>query len=213
MPIFTWTFRSNDDSFKSIIRISNWPINRDKCYVKVLVIGRRSVFKVESHNADQNGRLFGNSTDITRPTRDNSSLSAACLEYRCADSSENTYIVVTPTSGGCRFCQSASGLWPNGRCGLSTRPPLQGEARVICDDQSFYHNRIDGLYKPKQGSFGAVWGSCLSGRGSGSKTHMSSAGYALYYDCRYWSIDKKDGEPQTMIPFASLSSFERINSG
>ena len=33
--------RINDDSFNSTKRISNWPRIRDKCYVKVLVIGRR----------------------------------------------------------------------------------------------------------------------------------------------------------------------------
>lgn len=144
------------------------------------------MFKVESHKADQNG-LFGKSTDITRPTRDNSSLSAACLEYRCANPSENTYIVVTTSSGGCRFERSASDLWPYQfrSCGSRGLLPTLGEARSICDYESFYHNRIDGLYKPQQGSFGAAWGSCLSGRGSGSKTRMSSEGFALYYDCRY----------------------------
>ena len=144
--------------------------------MKVLVIGRRSVFKAESYRTDQNG-LFGYSTDITRPTSySTSSPSAACLEYRCAEPPENTYIVVRPTSAGCRFRNSvASGLRPfqNRLCGSRQFPTLQGEERSICDNQPFYNNSIVGLYKPQRGSFGAAQGSCRTGL------------TALYYDCRY----------------------------
>ena len=154
--------------------------------MKVLVIGRRSVFKAQSHNADQVG-LFGNSTDITRPTRDNSSLSAVCLEYRCGKQPENTYIVVKPTSAGCRFYESASGSQPyqNRPCGSRKLQPLQGEEHSICDDRPFYHGTFDGLYKPQHRYFGVAQGSCLSGGRYLFSGRMFSSGYALFCDCRY----------------------------
>jgi len=155
--------------------------------VKVLVIGRRSVFKVESYRTDQNG-LFEYSTDITRPAIYNSSLSAACLEYRCAQPPENTYIVVRPASWGCRFYKAASDLRPyqDCLCGSTQFPILQGEERSICDDRPFYHDGIDGLYKPWYGSFGTAQGICRAGlRPFEFIGSMFSAGYALYYDCRH----------------------------
>ena len=138
--------------------------------MKILVIGRRSVFKAESYG-DKNS-LFGYSTDITRPTRDNSSLSATCLEYRCANSSENVKMVVGPTSEGCRFYSAASGLCPT----------LQEEKCSIYYNRRLHRSSNVGLYEFRHG---VEQGRCRAGRLWGRAKHMSSRGYALFYDCRY----------------------------
>jgi len=179
----------NDEEYKSTVRTFNWTSSGDKCYVKVKVSGRRSVFKVESYKA-KNGDLYGYSTDITRPTLDDPSASATCLEYRCSDLvngtfSENTYIKIRPISVTCKFVNTGNNFdsYQN-QCPYSL-PPQQGVSRSICDvPLPSFLLPIPGLYNSVHYSWQTTEGNCIAGDPRlGFLPDMLSRGYALHYNC------------------------------
>ena len=187
-----WSLRMSDDSYKRTIKTFNWASDGDKCYVKIKVSGRRSVFKAESYSANKKN-LFGYSTDITRPTLDDPEASATCLEYKCSEIlsngsfSENTYIVITPILGDCKFFNTANDfdLYQN-QCPYSL-PPQQGENRSICDVPKLLPFLLDvpGLYNSLYYPRGTAESSCRTGdpRLGFIFSGMFSRGYALHYNC------------------------------
>ncbi len=181
----------SDDSYKSTVRTFNWSSDGDKCYVKVKVSGRRSVFKAESYSANKKD-LFGYSTDITRPTLDDPEASATCLEYRCSDIlangsfSENTYIKIRPILGDCTFLSTGYDLdFYQSQCPYSL-PPQQGLNRSICDvPLPPFLLDVPGLYNSLYYPWGTTDSSCRTGdpRLGFLFAGMFSRGYALHYNC------------------------------
>ena len=189
--IFPWAFRLPDDSYKSTVRTYDWPSDGDKCYVKITVTGRRSVFKAESYTANKKD-LYGYSTDITRATLDNQTASATCLEYRCSDVMNNgslinnTYIAIRPVSDGCQFVKLGHDLdlYQN-QCPYSL-PPQQGVARSICDvPLPSFVLPVPGLYNSQYFPWGTTESSCKTGdpRLGFLFSGTFSSGFALHYDC------------------------------
>lgn len=180
----------NDDGYKSTVRNVNWTSDGDKCYVKVKVSGRRSVFKAESYKANKRD-LYGYSTDITRPTLDDPSASATCLEYRCSDLlvdgtfSENTYITIRPILGNCKFVNTGNNFASyQNQCPYSL-PPQQGVSRSVCDvPLPSFLLPIPGLYNSVHYSWQTTEGNCRAGDPRlGFLPDMFSRGYALHYNC------------------------------
>ncbi len=149
------------------------------------------MFKAESYSANKKD-LFGYSTDITRPTLDDPEASTTCLEYRCSDIlangsfSENTYIVIRPILGDCKFLNKGNDLdLYQSQCPYSLQPQ-QGVNRYICDVPlpSFLFD-VPGLYN----SLYYPWGTRESGCRTGDPrlgflfSGMFSRGYALHYNC------------------------------
>ena len=179
--------RLNDEEYKSTVRNINWTSSGDKCYVKVKVSGRRSVFKAESYKANKRD-LYGYSTDITRPTVDDPSASATCLEYRCSDVlangtfSENTYITVRPILGDCKFVDTGNNFdFYQNQCPYSL-PPQQGVNRSICDVKlpSLSYSAVPGWYNSPSW-WPTTEGDCTAG--NSWWLNMYSKGYALHYNC------------------------------
>ncbi|XP_022798194.1 cartilage intermediate layer protein 1-like [Stylophora pistillata] len=183
--------RLNDDGFKSTVRAYNWPSNGDKCFVKIKVTGRRAMFRAESY-APNKRDLYGNSTDVTRPTLQygEPDVSVACLEFRCSDVLSNgslinnTYIVVRPISNDCKFVKLGRKFnFYQSQCPYSM-PPQQGEVRSLCDvpipygsdpSPGLYNNRI--LSTPESSCRVGYLGSGITPSGTYSK------GYALHFQC------------------------------
>lgn len=174
------------------MRKFNWTSNRNKCYVKVKVSGRRSVFKAESYKANKKD-LYGYSTDITRRTSDNPSASATCLEYRCSELvngtfSENTYIVIRPILGNCKFVNTGNVFdFYQNQCPYSL-PPQQGVNRSICDVPlpSRYPPAVPGWYNRPYHPWASTESDCRAGYptwGFLFSGMMFSEGYALHYNC------------------------------
>lgn len=94
------------------------------------------MFKAKSYTANKK-YLYGYIIDITRPSLDNQTASAICLEYICSDVMNNgslinkTYIVTRPI--GCQFVKSGhdldlyQGQYPY------PLPPLTRITRFICN--------------------------------------------------------------------------------
>ncbi|KAL9962539.1 hypothetical protein ACROYT_G031647 [Oculina patagonica] len=183
--------RLSDDSYKSTVKTFNWPNDGDKCYVKVKVSGRRSVFKAESYRANKKD-LYGYSTDITTPTLDDAEASATCLEYRCSamlsngSFSENTHIVIRPILGDCKVLNKGNDLdLYQSQCPYSL-PPQQGLNRSICDvPLPPFLLDVPGLYNSLCYPWGTTESSCRTGdpRLGFLFSGMFSRGYALHYNC------------------------------
>jgi len=183
----------SDEEYKSTVRNFNWTSNGDRCYVKVKVSGRRSVFIAESYKANKRD-LYGYSTDITRPTLDDPSASATCLEYRCSDISENgtfsenTYIKIRPILGSCKFVNTANDFdFYQNQCPYSL-PPQQGVNRSICDVPlpSSGISSFPGWYNRPYYRWGATESDCMTGNPIWwfpRFSSMFSEGYALHYNC------------------------------
>ena len=171
------------------MRKFNWTSNGNKCYVKVKVSGRRSVFKAESYKANKND-LYGYSTDITRPTFDNPSASATCLEYRCSDVLPNgTFSAIRPILGNCKFVNTGNDFdFYQNQCPYSL-PPQQGVNRSICDvplPSSRYPPAVPGWYNRPYYPWATTESDCRAGNptwGFLFSTMMFSEGYALHYNC------------------------------
>ena len=149
------------------------------------------MFKAESYTANKKD-LYGYSTDITRPTLDNQTTSATCLEYRCSDVLKNgslinnTYIVIRPVSEGCRFVKSGPDLeFYQSQCPYSL-PSQQGVVRSICDvPLPPFLLPVPGLYNSQYFPWETTESSCRTGdpRLGFLFSGMFSKGYALHYDC------------------------------
>lgn len=160
--------------------------------MKVKVSGRRSVFKAESYKANKRD-LYGYSTDITRPTLDDPSTSATCLEYRCSDVLvngtffENTYIKIRPILGNCKFVNTGNDFdFYQNQCPYSL-PPQQGVNRSICDVPlpSSPYPTVSGWYNRPYHFWGATESDCKTGNPIWGFlfSSMFSEGYALHYNC------------------------------
>lgn len=158
--------------------------------MKVKVSGRRSVFKAESYRANKKD-MYGYSTDITRPTLDDPSTSATCLEYRCSDLvngtfSENTYITIRPILGDCKFVDTGNDFDSyQSQCPYPL-PPQQGLNRSICDvPLPFLLPQVPGWYNSPYYPWTTTESDCRTGHPLWGFlfSSMLSRGYALHYNC------------------------------
>ena len=170
----------------------------ERCYIKVKVLGSRSVIMVKSYTDYMiSGSYieYGYSAAITQPTdttENGKEVSVVCLEYRCSGlfmdgaSYENkkqmTFLTVVPLTSNCVFKSLDSGLQSKQSKCTSSIPAPTAQEKTFCVPADLSGGSI-GLY---DGDEGLVKNRCYEGDNDvGTPSQVKKAyGHTLIYECR-----------------------------
>ena len=185
-PTFEMYTTRVDAVTKPTLWFTKYPFNAtaDRCYIKVKVLGSRSVIMVKSSSTSSGSKIeCGYSAAITKPTEktaNSTSVSVVCLEYRCSEE-DMTLLTVVPLTSNCVFKSLDPGLQSKqSKCTPSIPAPTAQE-KTFCVPKDLTGSAV-GLY---EGAEGLVQSKCYVGD---NKPDVSSAinsrGDTLTYECR-----------------------------
>ena len=173
--------------------------NAERCYIKVKVLGSRSVFLVKSYTdyiISGSYNEYGYSAAITQPTdttENGQEVSVVCLEYRCSglfmdgalyeNANQMTFLTVVPLTSNCVFQSLDSGLQSKQSTCTSSVPAPTAQEKTFCVPTDLSGGSI-GLY---DGNEGLVQSSCYEGENNnvGTASQVKNPdGHTLTYECR-----------------------------
>ena len=171
----------------------------ERCYIKVKVLGSRSVIMVKSYtdyNISGSNTEYGYSAAITEPTEtteNGKEVSVVCLEYRCSglftdpnkgytNADQMTFLTVVPLTSNCVFKSLDSGLQSKQSTCTSSVPAPTAQEKTFCVPTDLSGSAV-GLY---DGDEGLVQSRCYEGYNSvATASEVKKAdGHTLTYECR-----------------------------
>ena len=170
---------------------TKYPFNAaaDRCYIKVKVLGSRSVIMVKSRSSFNSSFPkfeYGYSAAITEPTNETENekeVSVVCLEYRCSVKNRPmTFLTVVPLTSKCVFKSLNTDL-QNKKCTYnSSIPAPTAQEKTFCVPDNLSGGSV-GLY---DGNEELVRSRCYEGDNDVmiSSQDKNSKGHTLTYECR-----------------------------
>ena len=176
---------------------SPYDASSERCYIKVKVLGSRSVFLVKSYTnyiISGSNNEYGYSaaiTQLTDTTENGQEVSVVCLEYRCGglfvdgdytNDDQMTFLTVVPLTSNCVFKSLDSGLQSKQSTCTSSVPAPTAQEKIFCVPTDLSGGSV-GLY---DGRKGLVQSRCYEGDNSVStELYVTKAdGHTLTYECR-----------------------------
>ena len=158
------------------------------CYIKVKVLGSRSVIMVKSSNSSSSGSKieYGYSAAITEPTeetKNSKNVSVVCLEYRCSVKNwPMTFLTVVPLTSKCVFKSLDSALRDKQSTCTASIPAPTAQEKTFCVPADLSGSSV-GLY---DGDDRLVQSRCYVGdnRLDKESSVKNPVGHTLTYECR-----------------------------
>ena len=165
-----------------------WNANAERCYIKVKVLGSRSVIMVKSSfssNSSFSKLEYGYSAAITEPTKEienEKEVSVVCLEYRCSVADQITFLTVVPLTSKCVFKSLHTDLQNKQSTCKSSIPAPTAQEKTFCVPDNLSGGSV-GLYDGKEK---CVESRCYEGNNNVCIPSQvkKSKGHTLTYECR-----------------------------